>query len=260
MCITNRSNPGTPTQIRRPDFIYVANQQQPGLTYYDFPMHQQQQNQMMMMSQQQSQTGLPLYSNGSPQRRFLSEGELLSRTTSNGLSIGNELSYVNRTNNTVDNIRELAGSPQRGVYNWKDNSPPGQQQQQQQQQAVVNQLQMNMNNMNVSNEHLLLINILNTMYNDNNRQIQNLTDQNNQIINIENSIYKLLSIKQLTDEQNTKLEYLENKRDELMELERIQLSAKTHLNFDESNRLDYLEKVECDKSFFSRKVKLKNSF
>ena len=42
----------------------------------------------------------------------------------------------------------------------------------------------NMNNMNVSNEHLLLINILNTMYNDNNRQIQNLTDQNNQIINI----------------------------------------------------------------------------
>ena len=38
--------------------------------------------------------------------------------------------------------------------------------------------------MNVSNEHLLLINILNTMYNDNNRQIQNLTDQNNQIISI----------------------------------------------------------------------------
>lgn len=146
MChITNRSNPGTPTQIRRPDFIYVANQQQPGLTYYDFPMHQQQQNQMMMMSQQQSQTGLPLYTNGSPQRRFLSEGELLARTTSNGLSIGNELSYVNRTNNTVDNIRELAGSPQRGVYNWKDNSPPSQQQQVQQQQQVANQLQMNMN-------------------------------------------------------------------------------------------------------------------
>jgi hypothetical protein len=41
-----------------------------------------------------------------------------------------------------------------------------------------------MSNMNVSNEHLLLINILNTMYNDNNRQIQNLTDQNSQIINI----------------------------------------------------------------------------
>jgi hypothetical protein len=42
----------------------------------------------------------------------------------------------------------------------------------------------NMNNMNISNEHLLLINILNTMYNDNNRQIQNLNDQNNQIISI----------------------------------------------------------------------------
>lgn len=88
-------------------------------------MHQQPQGQMMMQSQVQS--GLPpLYPNGSPQRRFLSEGELLSRTTSNGLSIGGELTYVNRNNNTVDNIRELAGSPQRGVYNWKDNSPPGQ--------------------------------------------------------------------------------------------------------------------------------------
>ena len=42
----------------------------------------------------------------------------------------------------------------------------------------------NMNNMNISNEHLLLINILNTMYNDNSRQIQNLTQQNNQIISI----------------------------------------------------------------------------
>lgn len=41
----------------------------------------------------------------SPQRRFLSESELV------------------RTNNTVDNIRELAGSPQRGMYMWKDNSP-----------------------------------------------------------------------------------------------------------------------------------------
>lgn len=79
----------------------------------------------MLIHQQQTQSGLPPYPNGSPQRRFLSEGELLSRTASNGLSIGNELTYVNRTNNTVDNIRELAGSPQRGVYNWKDNSPPG---------------------------------------------------------------------------------------------------------------------------------------
>lgn len=125
----HRSNPGTPTTVRRPDFIYVANQQQQqqqaGLNYYDFPMHQQGSANQMLMLQQQSQSGLPSYPNGSPQRRFLSEGELLSRTGNNGLSIGNELSYVNRTNNTVDNIRELAGSPQRGVYNWKDNSPPG---------------------------------------------------------------------------------------------------------------------------------------
>ena len=41
--------------------------------------------------------------------------------------------------------------------------------------------------------------------------------KNNQIINIENSIYKLLSIEQLTDEQNAKLEYLENKRDEVIQ-------------------------------------------
>jgi palmitoyltransferase ZDHHC5/8 len=153
-----RSNPGTPTQARRPDFIYVANQQQqqqPGLNYYDFPaIHQQQiQNQMITLQQQQqqqqmqSQTGLPTYPNGSPQRRFLSEGELLSRTTSNGLSIGNELSYVNRNNNTTDNIRELAGSPQRSVYNWKDNSPTGYIQQQMGPSSnQIYQQQMNSNN------------------------------------------------------------------------------------------------------------------
>ena len=50
-----------------------------------------------------------------------------------------------------------------------------------------------MNNMNVSNEHLLLINILNTMYNDNNRQIQSLTNQNNQIINIITEILRVPS-------------------------------------------------------------------
>lgn len=86
-------------------------------------MYQQPPN-PTILQQQQSQSGLPQYaSNGSPQRRFLSEGELLSRN--NGLSMGNEMAYVNRNNNTVDNIRELAGSPQRGVYNWKDISPTG---------------------------------------------------------------------------------------------------------------------------------------
>lgn len=74
-------------------------------------------------SQQQSLP--PLYPNGSPQRRFLSEGELLGRN--NGGS-GNELSFAGRNNNnTTENIRELAQSPQRGIYNWKieDNSPTG---------------------------------------------------------------------------------------------------------------------------------------
>lgn len=48
---------------------------------------------------------------GSPQRRFLSEGELVRQ---------GELAAYSRANNTSDNIRELAGSPQRGVYMWKD--------------------------------------------------------------------------------------------------------------------------------------------
>lgn len=133
-----RSNPGTPTQPRRPDFIGVntTNTNQPGQVYYDFPMqhqqslppHQQQTQQQQQQSQQQQpqQQQLPLnHLNGgirmsqqqsyvSPQRRFLSEGELVRQ--------GSELSYA-KSNNTVDNIRELAGSPQRGVYMWKDTSP-----------------------------------------------------------------------------------------------------------------------------------------
>lgn len=89
-----RSNPGTPTQVRRPDFIGVND----APAYYDV---------------QQCNVACT-HSNYSPQRRFLSESELVRQ--------GNEHPY-SRTNNTVDNIRELAGSPQRGVYMWKDNSP-----------------------------------------------------------------------------------------------------------------------------------------
>lgn len=59
---------------------------------------------------------------GSPQRRFLSEGELVRQGTGPPGTSGADLSYA-RSNNTVDNIRELAGSPQRGVYMWKDTSP-----------------------------------------------------------------------------------------------------------------------------------------
>ena len=96
-----RSNPGTPTQVRRPDFIGVND----APTYYDV--------------QQGNNTGIGAASGAvvtgySPQRRFLSESELVRQGTDHSYS---------RTNNTVDNIRELAGSPQRGVYMWKDNSP-----------------------------------------------------------------------------------------------------------------------------------------
>ena len=62
---------------------------------------------------------------GSPQRRFLSEGELVRQ---------GELAAYSRANNTSDNIRELAGSPQRGVYMWKDTPSNSYVQQQQQQQ------------------------------------------------------------------------------------------------------------------------------
>lgn len=109
-------------------------------TYYDFPSAQQQQHHQLLLSQamakqhdfqQQQQAQQQMQQQnpsvhitgrqpqqqmvyGSPQRRFLSEGELVRQ--------GAELSYA-RTNNTVDNIRELASSPQHGAYMWKDSSP-----------------------------------------------------------------------------------------------------------------------------------------
>ncbi|CAG9763939.1 unnamed protein product [Ceutorhynchus assimilis] len=98
-----RSNPSTPTQPRRPDFIGVYNQAAP--TYSQATPSQYNQ-------------ATPYYETQcSPQRRFLSEGEL------------KQLNY-SRTNQTSDNIRELANSPQRGVYMWKDTSPSGAGQQQ----------------------------------------------------------------------------------------------------------------------------------
>lgn len=62
------------------------------------------------------------HSGGSPQRRFLSEGELVRQEALTGAGGGVQLSYA-RGNNTVDNIRELANSPQRSMYLWKDTSP-----------------------------------------------------------------------------------------------------------------------------------------
>ncbi|XP_046741089.1 palmitoyltransferase ZDHHC8 [Diprion similis] len=96
-----RSNPGTPTQVRRPDFIGVTE----APTYYDI---------QQTLHGPQANNGTGAATNYSPQRRFLSEGELVRQ--------GNDLPYA-RTTNTVDNIRELASSPQRGVYMWKDTSP-----------------------------------------------------------------------------------------------------------------------------------------
>ncbi|CAG9857284.1 unnamed protein product [Phyllotreta striolata] len=97
-----RSNPSTPTQPRRPDFIGVVYPNQT-LHYYDIQHQDGPAPRQMMIAHQ-----------GSPQRRFMSEGELVRQEA--------QLSYP-RSNNTVDNIRELANSPQRGVYMWKETSP-----------------------------------------------------------------------------------------------------------------------------------------
>lgn len=103
-CAIHRSNPSTPTQPRRPDFIGVVYPNQTGQgQYYEF-QHADNPPPRPMMPQ----------GYGSPQRRFMSEGELVRQEA--------QLSYP-RSNNTVDNIRELANSPQRGVYMWKDTSP-----------------------------------------------------------------------------------------------------------------------------------------
>lgn len=50
----------------------------------------------------------------------------------------------------------------------------------------------NSNTFRISNEHLLLINILNTMYNDNLRQINNITDSLNNLYDTNNQIRNLL--------------------------------------------------------------------
>ncbi|XP_036319067.1 uncharacterized protein LOC118733669 isoform X2 [Rhagoletis pomonella] len=101
-------------QVRQLQHPYNQQQQQNMLTLNNFQQHQQQQQQVPLTHHQQQVLASQAYG-GSPQRRFLSEGELVRQG-------GNELSYA-RSNNTVDNIRELAGSPQRGVYMWKDTSP-----------------------------------------------------------------------------------------------------------------------------------------
>ena len=61
----------------------------------------------------------------------------------------------------------------------------------------------NSSTFNISNDHLLLVDILNTMYNDNLRQIQNLTDSNNQIRNLMVSILYNQNRQTTQNNQNT---------------------------------------------------------
>jgi hypothetical protein len=64
----------------------------------------------------------------------------------------------------------------------------------------------NSNTFRISNEQLLLINILNTMYNDNLRQINNITDSLNNLYNTNNQIRNLL-IQLLSTNQNPSREH-----------------------------------------------------
>ncbi|XP_071445883.1 palmitoyltransferase ZDHHC8-like [Hetaerina americana] len=151
-----RSNPGTPTQPRRPDFIGVVGDPRgggpPPPSYYDFqPAHHHQHphhlHHRSNLGNYEGVVGLVGPGGGglpprnmSPQRRFMSEGELVRQGGgragggvdggANGVGGPGDpqgptpfAGYSRTANNTVDNIRELAGSPQRGVYLWKDTSP-----------------------------------------------------------------------------------------------------------------------------------------
>lgn len=100
-----RSNPSTPTQPRRPDFIGIGNDGNRGPPQY-YPQ----------FSYEPPHTS---HTNGSPQRRYMSESELIRQPPDTG-------SAYPRTTTMFDNIQELAGSPQHGQYTWRDQSPPGQ--------------------------------------------------------------------------------------------------------------------------------------
>lgn len=110
-----RSNPSTPTQPRRPDFIGIdGGGVRPGV-----PMVQYYPPQYSAY-----ETGaLPphTHATASPQRRYMSESELLLR---GGEAVGVGAGYPPRTTTMFDNIQELAGSPQHGQYTWRDTSPP----------------------------------------------------------------------------------------------------------------------------------------
>lgn len=61
----------------------------------------------------------------------------------------------------------------------------------------------NSNSFRISNEHLLLVNILNTMYNNNIRQINNITETLNNLYNTNNQIRNLLVNILHSQQQNT---------------------------------------------------------
>ena len=99
-----RSNPPTPTQLVRPDFIGLSHC---GVTGNPHPASRVHQPSVYYDS----------YNMNGEQRRFLSEGELLYDRQLHGVGL------VSGPRESSAPIRELASSPQRGVYHWKDSSP-----------------------------------------------------------------------------------------------------------------------------------------
>lgn len=91
----DRSNPSTPTQVRRPNYIGIADQKES--KYYSPKQLDHQSKDSMNMCESQHSYG--------------SQNEVIQH-------VNDKISH-----NIVENIRELAGSPQRGVYTWKDCSP-----------------------------------------------------------------------------------------------------------------------------------------
>ena len=104
-----RSNPPTPTQPRRPDFISVAGGNPGGGPRAMFPHY----------SQFSYEGPLPRQQGNSPQRRFMSESELVIQSSKPG-SVDCPPVSSSGYHTMFDNIQELASSPQHSQYNWRE--------------------------------------------------------------------------------------------------------------------------------------------
>jgi hypothetical protein len=112
---------------------------------------------------------------------------------------------------------------------------------------------------NISNEHLLLIDILNTMYNDNLRQITNLTDSNQQIINLIIQILNTNNTQRGNNNNNNNLHRSNNLRNDFREnnisngnLGRVYLNNRPYI-------IDRVEQFRVPINLNSRNINLNNN-